>query len=95
MNKTNHDHMLGGCFQRHDFYRGKMLATPGFGDTGDQSLFRASCEACVPVEMSRQGLILQKKLSVSEALSEDTKQPCNLLPFPILSLSHLVSLGGC
>ena len=77
VNKANHDHVLDGHFQRRDSYRGKTLATPAIGDTRDQSVFRASCEACVPVEIGRQGLILQKKLSVSEALPEDTKQPRN------------------
>ena len=88
MNKANYDHLLGGCFQRHGSYRGKMLATPSIGDTRDQSVFRASCEAHVPVELSRQGLILQKKLSISEALPEDIKQLHSSLSLPILSSSH-------
>lgn len=60
MNKANHNHVLGGHFQRHDSYRRKMLVTPGIGDTRDQSLLRASCEARVPVEMGRQGLTVQR-----------------------------------
>lgn len=94
-NEARHDHMLGGCFHRRDSYRGKMLPRAGIRDTREQSAFRASLDACVPVEVGRRGLLFQKKSSISEALPGDTKHSCNSLSLSILSSSRLVNLRGC